>query len=52
MLLQSPFSDGKVYKSLPRNKCPSKCLVCRNPAIGYHYDVSELKLFGPKRPSL
>ncbi|EGT38897.1 hypothetical protein CAEBREN_28497, partial [Caenorhabditis brenneri] len=35
----SPFSDEKVYKSLPRNKCPSKCLVCRNPAIGYHYDV-------------
>ncbi|EFP05871.1 hypothetical protein GCK72_018188 [Caenorhabditis remanei] len=37
--LSSPFSDEKVYKSLPRNKCPSKCLVCRNPAIGYHYDV-------------
>uniref|UniRef100_A0A1I7TP33 Nuclear receptor n=1 Tax=Caenorhabditis tropicalis TaxID=1561998 RepID=A0A1I7TP33_9PELO len=37
--ISSPFSDEKVYKSLPRNKCPSKCLVCRNPAIGYHYDV-------------
>ncbi|CAI2353937.1 unnamed protein product [Caenorhabditis sp. 36 PRJEB53466] len=37
--LSSPFSDDIVYKSLPRNKCPSKCLVCRNPAIGYHYDV-------------
>uniref|UniRef100_A0A8R1ET63 Nuclear receptor domain-containing protein n=1 Tax=Caenorhabditis japonica TaxID=281687 RepID=A0A8R1ET63_CAEJA len=34
--VSSPFSDEKTYKSLPRNKCPSKCLVCRNAAIEYH----------------
>ncbi|KAF1751636.1 hypothetical protein GCK72_018190 [Caenorhabditis remanei] len=30
---------SKVYKTLPQNQCPSVCRVCRNPAIGYHYEV-------------
>ncbi|KAF1751635.1 hypothetical protein GCK72_018189 [Caenorhabditis remanei] len=27
----------KPYKELPQNQTPSKCRVCGNPAIGYHY---------------
>uniref|UniRef100_A0A1I7TP34 Nuclear receptor n=1 Tax=Caenorhabditis tropicalis TaxID=1561998 RepID=A0A1I7TP34_9PELO len=30
---------SKVYKTLPQNQCPSVCRICRNPAIGYHYEV-------------
>ncbi|CAI2353938.1 unnamed protein product [Caenorhabditis sp. 36 PRJEB53466] len=30
---------SKVYKTLPQNQCPSICRICRNPAIGYHYEV-------------
>nr|O01929.1 RecName: Full=Nuclear hormone receptor family member nhr-153 [Caenorhabditis elegans] len=29
----------KIYKILPQNQCPSVCQICRNPAIGYHYEV-------------
>uniref|UniRef100_A0A8R1DJB7 Nuclear receptor domain-containing protein n=1 Tax=Caenorhabditis japonica TaxID=281687 RepID=A0A8R1DJB7_CAEJA len=30
---------SKVYKTLAKNQCPSVCRICRNPAIGYHYEV-------------
>ncbi|ULT88884.1 hypothetical protein L3Y34_007825 [Caenorhabditis briggsae] len=30
---------SKTYKNLPQNQCPSVCKICRNPAIGYHYEV-------------
>ncbi|CAI5452075.1 unnamed protein product [Caenorhabditis angaria] len=31
----------KKYRSLAKNQCPALCLVCRNPAVGYHYDVAS-----------
>ncbi|CAI2353936.1 unnamed protein product [Caenorhabditis sp. 36 PRJEB53466] len=36
---ESKHTISKTFKSLPKNKSPSTCLVCRNRAVGYHYDV-------------
>lgn len=35
----SSTSTGSPTENVPKNVCPSTCVVCGDTATGYHYDV-------------